>query len=148
MQDAQFDPLALPPWDPASPLPQGPGAPPSPLAAVAPAPALAPAARGVGHRGAFGELPSDLPASHALGLSFLLSGLGTVIGYKQAGVLGSIGGGLAGGAAVNGIHALILSRSKDAEAKAEAVTSGIYAIGGLALAAFFFYKAKEPKESK
>lgn len=93
--------------------------------------------------GSFGEIDGDLPAAHALGLSFLLPSAGAIIGYKVGGLWGSAAGTLVGGAAVNGIHAAYFLRTKTPEAKHQAMVSGVYAALGLGFAGWILLdKAK------
>lgn len=118
------------------PLPAGPMSPPVPglpMAARAPS--------------GFGEVDGDLPAAHALGLSFLIPGIATVVGYKYGGPWGSAAGAFAGGAAVNGIHAVNFLRRKTPEAKHQAMISGVYAAVGLGCAGWILME-RASKASK
>lgn len=92
-----------------------------------------------------------LENGHTLGLSVLAVGIGSALGLTYAGLFGGVGGGLAGGGAVNLLRAYKhFVKGTPADDK-EATISATYGVLSVAASIYLFYKGRsspKPNESK
>jgi len=86
--------------------------------------------------------------AHALGMSTLAVGIGTVAGMRWGGVYGALSGSLFAGAALNAYRALQLTMRADAASRREAAISGSYAVATGMLAGYLAYRGHKTKTEK
>lgn len=87
------------------------------------------------------------PGSHMLGIALGAVAIGAVVGWKYAGPLGGLAGGLLGGAAVNGFRAAKSITHGTPDSDKEAAVSGTYAVAGAGAAIYLLYRATNTKAS-
>jgi len=79
-------------------------------------------------------------SGHMLGMSTIVVGLATLIGYRYGGVWGGLAGSFFGGSALNGYRAAAYAWEGNQQSDHEAIVSGTYALLAAGIGGYIAYR--------